>query len=29
MSVDNNSVITIGASNKKQTGFDIFRLGDT
>ena len=27
--VDNNSVVTIGSSTKKQTGFDIFRLGDT
>ena len=27
--VDNNSVTTQGNSTKKQTGFDIFRLGDT
>ena len=27
--VDNNSVVTIGSTSKKQTGFDVFRLGDT
>jgi len=27
--VDNNSVVTQGNTSKKQTGFDIFRLGDT
>ena len=27
--VDNNSVTTQGNTSKKQTGFDIFRLGDT
>tara|TARA_A100001391_G_scaffold135689_1_gene94412 strand:- start:513 stop:1181 length:669 start_codon:yes stop_codon:yes gene_type:complete len=29
IAVDDNSVVTIGATHKKQTGFDIFRLGDT
>ena len=27
--VDDNSVVTSGSSTKRQTGFDIFRLGDT
>ena len=29
VSVDDNSVTTLGNSGKKQTGFDIFKLGDT
>ena len=29
VNVDNNSTVTVGNSTYKQTGFDIFRLGDT
>ena len=29
VSVDNNSIVTLGSDTKKQTGFDIFKLGDT
>ena len=29
VAVDDNSVVTLGNTSKKQTGFDVFKLGDT